>query len=509
MSLPTGKNYDSSFCGNLPIHLINMIQPHGALLVLQGPELNVMQVSNNIDAIAGIEVEAIINKSFLSFIRPEEGERLQQLVAQELQGKLPVNLTFTYNGRSAAHLALVHVKDGYLLAELDGARDESADSTFVGVYQELKLVMTAIEQAADIQAVCELAVQQLKQYSGFDRVMVYQFDEEWNGTVIAEALESGMVPYLGLRFPASDVPKRARDLYQYNPYRLIPNREYSPVKLFPVVNPVTHAFLDLSDCSLRAVAGVHLEYLKNMEVMASMSTRIVKDGVLWGLISCHHRAPRYLSYEQCSVFELLSGVIGTQLSLLESRASVGFQTARQELLSQAKEKLLQQSAPGAGLATAADPIMQLLDLSGLALVRGQEVISFGATPAPALVRDLTAWLQHRLTDGLYHTQALVREWDHPQWPAALASGVVALEVHREELLLGFRPEVVEEVAWGGNPEEAIRFEANGRHYHPRHSFAVWQETVRNTAKTWEPQVLSLARQLRNFLVDQTPKKGYI
>src|SRR5439155_4932601 len=132
-------------------------------------------------------------------------------------------------------------------------------------------------------------------------VMIYQFDNNWNGTVIAEAMEAGMDSYLGLKFPASDIPKQAREMYRKNPYRFIPDVDYQPVRLYPVLNPVSGGFTDLTDSNLRSVAGVHLEYLRNMQVMASMSTRIVKEDQLWGLISCHHRTAKYLSYQMCSL----------------------------------------------------------------------------------------------------------------------------------------------------------------------------------------------------------------
>jgi light-regulated signal transduction histidine kinase (bacteriophytochrome) len=207
------------------------------------------------------------------------------------------------------------------------------------VYQELKFVIAAIEATASIEDAARLAVNELKRISGFDKVMVYQFDADWNGTVIAEAMEPEMEPYFGLKFPASDIPKQAREMYRKNPYRFIPDVAYQPVRLYPVLNPVTGGFTDLTDSNLRSVAGVHLEYLRNMRVAASMSTRIVKDEQLWGLISCHHRTAKPLSYQMCSLFELLSTIISAKVTALEQRKEYLFKSEMHTLYSRLVERI--------------------------------------------------------------------------------------------------------------------------------------------------------------------------
>ncbi|WP_114941825.1 GAF domain-containing protein, partial [Mucilaginibacter endophyticus] len=159
----------------------------------------------------------------------------------------------------------------------------------------------------------QAAVHELRRITGFDGIMMYRFDEDWNGTVIAEEKDAPELEhYLGHTFPGSDVPRQARDLYLKNSYRLIPDRDFTPVRLYPVMNPVTNTFIDLSDCNLRGVAAVHLEYLKNMNVQASMSIRVIDNGKLWGLIACHHVRPHYLSFETGAVCEMLSSVISNR-----------------------------------------------------------------------------------------------------------------------------------------------------------------------------------------------------
>src|ERR1044071_663283 len=284
MQQPT--NYDSEFCGNLPIHLTNLIQPHGVLLVVDRDKLDIIQASENTQGVFSKPVAEVVGSSLQSFIGKEALEELQVKLDDDFNNKIPA--IWEINGHR--YVVLIHRSPKYIIAEIDGtAHSPGPDDAFVKVYQELKYVMTAIEGAETLEKACELTASELKRISGFDKVMIYQFDPDWNGYVIAESGEPDMEKYYQFTFPASDIPKQARQLYLKNPYRLIPDRNYQPVKLYPVVNPITASFIDLSDCNLRSVASVHIEYLKNMGVAASMSTRILCKDQLWGLIACHHR----------------------------------------------------------------------------------------------------------------------------------------------------------------------------------------------------------------------------
>jgi chemotaxis family two-component system sensor kinase Cph1 len=312
------KNFDSDFCGSLPLHHVNMIQPHGYLLVLNKDTLNIIQVSENISDLFQAEAASTINTPIEKYIPSAQLDDLRNKVNTGIKNKIPITLTI--NDKPV--LALVHAHASYLLIEIEAA-NKGADRTFINVFEEVKYVMAAIELATSVKQACEIAIHELKRISGFDGIMMYRFDENWNGTVIAEEKSNGLEEYLGVTFPASDVPKQARQLYLKNPYRLIPNRDYKPVRLYPILNPVTNSFTDLSDCNLRSVAGVHLEYLKNMGITASMSVRVIHNENLWGLISCHHATPNYLSFEIRSIFELLSSVISNKISSILNKEDYG------------------------------------------------------------------------------------------------------------------------------------------------------------------------------------------
>ncbi|MDX5438676.1 MAG: GAF domain-containing protein, partial [Pontibacter sp.] len=291
------KDYDSEFCGSIPLHLVNLIQPHGVLLALEKETLRVAQASDNVEELFQIPLDEFLEQPLQKFL-PEQQyqDLLSKTRSGNTQDKIPYNLTFKVGRGDLSLTALVHPGKEYVLMELE-ENQPVTEASFIELYQHIKYVTTLLKQAVSVQDTAQIAADEMKKLTGFDRVLVYQFDPQWNGIVVAQAKEPDMDDFMDLRFPASDVPKQARDLYFRNPYRLIPTREYRPVRLIPIINPLTQRFTDLSDCNLRSVAGVHLEYLANLNIMASMSLPIIIDNKLWGLISCHNKTARNPSYE--------------------------------------------------------------------------------------------------------------------------------------------------------------------------------------------------------------------
>ena len=409
------------------------------------------------------------------------------------------------------HLATVKLQESFLVLEVEKeSRRTQADDSFINIYQDLKYIMTAIEETYTVEQTCLIAIRELKKISGFVKVMVYQFDDDWNGDVIAEEMEAGMESYLGLKFPASDIPRQARELYRKISYRIIPNVEYEPVRLYPVINPVSNGFTDLSDSNLRSVAAVHLEYLRNMKVAASMSTRVLFNGQLWGLIACHHRTPKYLSFEMCAVFEILSNMISSRISALLSQDAFDYKTDLQQRHAELVDKIYTEEGLLKGLRTHQNDLLQLLKAEGIAIVMNNAVECFGTAPEKLEVEDLVMWLQSHNVHKIYHQPSLPSVYEPAQAYSAGASGVLALPVQVEKgnFILAFRPEAVKTVHWGGNPSEAVNFEPDGKKYHPRASFKLWQQVVEKTSVPWKKEDLEVAERFRNFVVEFALNKMY-
>jgi light-regulated signal transduction histidine kinase (bacteriophytochrome) len=491
-------NYDREFCGRVPLHQTNMIQPHGVLLVVNNKDGRIIQASENAEEVFGINVRELVSQEFSRLIEKQEAETLKTAVRSARIEKIPFYFSVSGNYFFST---LKSAEDYYIIEIEKKKRPVTAPDAFAILYQELKSMMRDMEGMTTLEETCRMAINELKKVSGFDKIMIYRFDQEWNGDVIAEVREESMESYLGLKFPASDIPKQARELYQRTAYRLIPNRDYEPVQLYPVLNPITNAFTDLSDSNLRSVAGVHLEYLANMSVVASMSTRIMVKGKLWGLIACHHRTPKYLSFENCALFELLSMLISTKIAKVEDAQLYTWQNNMQQLYTGLLESVYRENDLVASFQLHQEELSALLHADGLALLFNGRLETTGSIPGQEEIRDLVFWLQTMDQEELYQQTHLSEVYEPAAAYADIASGILALPIQaaKGNYLLAFRREAVQTVNWGGNPAEAVQFTADKKTYHPRASFRIWQEKQEHTSLPWDAGQLQLAGQFKNFL----------
>jgi len=493
------KRNEAEVCGRVPLHQTNQVQPHGAVLVVNTDNFTILQASENSEQFMGVPVDKLLETSLEQHIPANQFSALQVRLKSAAIDKVPLLLTL--NGTDV--LALFQPQQPYFIIELEPLQKSTEQNSFIDIYQEVKYVMAELEGAKSTDETCAIVVRELKRISGFNKIMIYRFDEEWNGEVIAEEKEEGMEAYLGLKFPASDVPRQARELYRKTPYRLIPNVDYQAVKLHPVINPLTHAFTDLTNCNLRSVASVHLEYLRNMNVAASMSTRILKDGQLWGLIACHHRSPKYLSYQECSLFEMLSSVVTNKILAVQYHDAYQSKTELQLKLSRIMEVVYRGNDVLSALIHQQAAISELLGADGLVVKTPKQTAYFGDTPGNQEVEELIYWLQSNNINQLYHQPGLSVAFENAGAYSKKCSGLLALAIQPEKgfYLLVFRAEAVQKISWGGNPNEAVQFDKDRKNYHPRTSFKLWQETVYNKSIPWNEEQLLVAERLRNLMIE--------
>lgn len=389
---PSQTKYDSEFCGSIPLNFINLVQPHGVLLVLNKKDLRIAQLSENTEEFLGLAPADLLDKPLAHFIDEEQLAYMQEkVIGKESAHHLPVHISWrvpeerTFSG-------LLYAKEAYLLLELEPLTFSGTGESFIRIYQEIGQVVAALKGSSSVEKLGAIAAEELKRLSGFDKVMIYQFDKDSNGEVVAERHEPGLPSYLGLHFPASDVPKQARELYLKAPYRLIPNVHAQAVKLYPVINPLTSRLSDIAECSLRAVPLVHIEYLKNMEVGASMSTPIVVGNRLWSLISCHHKVAKAISFELRSSFQIISGIFSAQLSALEKENSFIFASALHKVELKLFEQLYSRNSLEEGLFLEPSYLHDLLKVNGLVLVTKDSYETSGEVPDKFFMHTLIKWL---------------------------------------------------------------------------------------------------------------------
>lgn len=479
-------------CASEPIHIPGAVQPWGCLLVADG---------------GGRIVQASANApSFLQSPGPVLGQPLAAVLGAAvserlLQGGLLVDDGFELPRDEQAWWLTPHRLDGLTLVEVEpsGAPVDA---------RQLQQALRRLAASARQEQLLQLAAETVRGLTGFDRVVVYRFDEDGHGSVEAESRDFALDPYLGLHFPESDIPQQARALYLRNWIRCIPDAGYKPVPLEPALRPDNGQPLDLGEVLLRSVSPVHLKYLANMGVRASMSVSLVVEGRLWGLISCGHRQPRAISPEQRSACEMLGRLVSLQLAAFAATSLQQQLAARRPLL----ETLRQALASGAGDVPArllAHPVdlVALAGANGAALVREGRVQSCGLCPPDEPVLRIAAASAAACVDGVHATRQLATLLpDVADALAGVASGVLALHLPGAGgALLWFRPEVVQTVNWGGDPDKSahtVLDEQGVPRLHPRRSFAVWKQELRGRSLPWEPATLALAADLRRSVIEQ-------
>jgi len=477
---------------------------------LDNKTLNLIQLSENLVEVTNQVPAQMVNKHLSSWFSQQDVDQIAKLIRGDAKDRIPITLSSDIEGKQLRFDGLIHIKKDFTLLEIEAASTDGQKS-FSDVFQEVRQFISAMESAATLEEVCSVAIKQLRKVSGFDGIRMYQFDAAWNGTVIAEEISGELESYLGQTFPASDVPKQARALYLKNPFRLISNRAYKAFRLFPVINPISNAFIDLSDCNLRGVASVHLEYMQNMNVSASMSIRVLRDGKLWGLISCHHIEPKHPNVDMRYIFEWLSVEISNRITAIinqedyqESALRLEKRTSVTDLI-YAKDDIIEGLLEDENL-----NILSLFSAGGVVVKIGNRIESRGDIPDKSEVYNLMLWLEGKGIEKVYFSDQLSGQYEEAKAYEKLGSGILVIPIdgRNGDYIICFRPEVIQQIKWGGDPEQVINFDKDGKNYHPRNSFNLWLQTVYGQSLPWHNNELEIAESLRNFIFEFRTKQLY-
>ena len=503
---------DLSTCDQEPIHVPGSIQPAGVLLALAGDPARIVCASANLRAHFGNRAEDVIGKPLSAAL----GEEIASRLATDLEGveasDTPVYLRTlaspTEDGPFYSYHALLHASpDGTKVLEMEGA-DAQESVLFKDLYPLVTTFVTELQGLRSESELTLLAAEEVRRITGFDRVLVYRFDKDWNGTVVAESRNHELPSYMDHRFPAGDIPQQARELYRLNRLRLIADCNYRPVPILAVNGNGNSRPLDLTFSVLRSVSPVHLEYMRNMGTAASMSVSILRKGQLWGLISCHHHTPRRVPYDVRVACDFLTQVLSVQLEAAEYSAEyaerIRLKTIEGRLLAQmtAHDSFVE------GLAIAGDDLLNFAEASGAAVISRDECRLIGATPRLEQVREICDWFAAQGEGESTHTECLAELFPRAKAYEDVASGVLAVRISKlhRSYLLWFRPEVIRTVKWGGEPHKYASNGDNTR-LHPRKSFETWKETVRGTSLPWRRSQVEAALDLRNVVVGIVLRKA--
>ena len=489
-------------CADEPIRFPGAIQPHGALLTLREPDLQIVQVSANVASLFNHPPETLLGQPLDTLLGADNARTVQQIASQLNFIDAPA-LHVTLNGNEFE--GLLHRHQGVLVLEFEPRYEHFQPKSVNGRASNLGKMLQRLQSAKTLQALYEISVSEIQAMTGYDRVLIYRFEEEGHGQVIAEASAPSMELFNGLFFPASDIPEQARELYRTNWLRIIPNADYEPVPLLPKLHPDTGKPLDLSFSTLRSVSPIHCQYMKNMGVLSSMSISLMKGDKLWGLISCGNREPLYVPNDLRTTCQTIGQVLSLQISAMEA---LDISRQREEKV-EALDTLNQAMSASAdtvfdGLAQCPQVLMDLVLAGGVAIIEGQQLHRYGNCPEPAQIRALHKWLQDtgQPVFASHHLSAV-----YP--PAAdyqpVASGVLAMSLPKpvDNGVLWFRPEVKENIQWSGDPQKPLALEKSdaGLRLRPRTSFEIWKVEMAGISTKWSSGDRFAANDLRRSALE--------
>nr|WP_294544404.1 GAF domain-containing protein [uncultured Rhodopila sp.] len=488
---------DLTNCDHEPIHIPGSIQPHGALLTLDPDSLRIVQAGGDTAGLLGAAATTLLGGRVAMVLSSQQQDRLRDLLEADRPLARAVH-AFVHETKDGGTTDVVtHLSNGLPVLEFDPRRNPNPDDAMALVQSMVRRV----QSQGSLQLACDGLATEVRNATGFDRVMVYRFSPNGSGLVVAEARGPDVDTFLGLHYPASDIPKQARALYLANWIRHIPDARYAPAAITPPLNPLTGRPLDLSHSLLRSVSPIHRQYLANMGVVASFSLSLIVGGKLWGLVACHHAAPRYLPHRLRDACELFIEIVSSHLELKIAEERLQAQLDSAHLYDAIVARMSHEPNLADGLIRYRPNLLDFIPATGVGLWTDGRFSASGVAPAPEQIEGLVAWLNETVNEGVFQTDCLTALYPPARDFADVASGLLALSVSRtpRDYVLWFRPEISKAVTWAGNPAKAAEAGPEGLTLTPRQSFAAWTESVKLHASPWLDIEVDAAHRLRMSL----------
>jgi light-regulated signal transduction histidine kinase (bacteriophytochrome)/CheY-like chemotaxis protein len=490
---------DLSNCDREPIHLIAAVQPFGFLIAVSGVDWLVTRVSGNVlrwlgrepAALLGLPIHNVFSEQAVHTIR---GHLQSAIMADTVARAFGVALI---DGSSSFDVA-VHVSGGSIVIECEPSIDEPG----LNAGAVVRGMVARLQQTTDQRTFYRVAAREMRALTGFDRVMIYRFDPDGSGEVIAEAARAGLESYLGLHYPASDIPQQARLLYRRNWLRIIPDITAVPSPITPALDR-NGVPLDLSMSILRSVSPIHIEYLQNMGVAASMSISILGQDKLWGLFACHHYEPHHVPFGRRTAAELFGQMFSLLVENREREGEAAYEARAQKLHQQLVTVMASEAKQFESIIAHLDDIADLLTCDGIGVWVNDRATLKGLTPNEQQFAELIVHLQHSDISEIYARNEIGSEYPPGRAFAERAAGMLVVPLSRppRDYLIFFRKEVARAVNWAGDPSKPVTVGPLGVRLTPRTSFELWRETVSGQSQHWLPVECRIAEGLRVSLFE--------
>ncbi len=488
---------DLSVCAREPIHIPGSIQPHGALLAVRPGDGMIVQASANTGQVFGLEPEELLGRPLADGIG---ADLAAQVMATAIEGPKPDCRHLSGIARQDAPGWLcAHRKAGRIIVEFEPDRGAP-----IAVALD-PAGLAGLTAEANLFKLCQKAADLVRATTGYDRVMLYRFHPDWTGEVIGEARKPDSVPYRGLRYPASDIPEQARRLYLECQIRVIADVRGAQVPVIPREDPDTGAPLDMGWGQLRTMSPIHVEYLSNMGVGASLTASIEVAGRLWGLIACHHDSRKAAPPPVRDAVRRVADTLGARIEALETEAARVAETEGSKRSLRLIEQIRQQSNIAMALLSGDLGIGHFLRADGSAIIAGDAAATAGSAPDVRRLREIIDAIVRHQGAGVFASAALSADLGLPPAGNGIGAGVLALVLSTDPVvaIACFANELVQEVNWGGDPSKPAVIDPVSHRLSPRKSFELWREVVKGTSRAWRPLDIATMRHLGDHLAAVT------
>ena len=496
--LPMTENVDLTNCDREPIHLISAIQPAGFLIAVSTDWL-ISRVSTNAPAFLGRSIDDLLGASLRDVLAVAAVRTLRNRLSI-MRGEDAVERAFGLQlmDDGGRFDVAVHMSNGDIVMEAEPSEPEDDLNPSAMV----QTMLSRLNRLTDLDALLKEAARQVRALTGHHRVMIYRFHPDGAGEVVAEHLAAGLEPFLGLRYPASDIPRQARALLERNVVRVVADVDATASAIVPQLGP-TGAPLDLSMSTLRAHSPIHIEYLKNMGVGATLTISLLRGGRLWGLIACHHKTARHVSYERRTTAELFAQILSLLIETREREAVSDYEQRTRRVHDGLLATIVETGSTAANLGAMAEQISEIVPCDGMAIRIGDEMVLTGSTPTREEMVALTRFLDRSAASQVLALNHLGQAHPPARDYAERAAGMLAIPVSRtpRDYLVFFRREIAQSITWAGDPAKLVSIGPNGVRLTPRKSFEAWREIVRGQSAAWTEPQLGAADALRVTILE--------
>lgn len=502
----TKFSVDLTNCDKEPIHIPGKIQSHGFLLAVDKNSSTITYLSENTGDFLKEPARSLLNKPLSEinhFIK-------QQDSAFNIEDLLKLGIIRKSFDAISPHPLEINGLPFYLIissSKNDWLLEFEPVTLQFDIQSSIGRSASSMLQGKNISALLKGAAKEVKRLINYDRIMVYKFLEDGHGEVVAEEKEETLESFFGLHYPASDIPKQARELYKLNLTRLIADVNVADS---PIITFKENEALDLTNGGLRAVSPIHIQYLKNMGVHSSFSISLISHGELWGLIACHNYSPKFIDYKAREGAKLIGQILSSALEYRQEEEDAKIIEQFKSTANILSEHLTRDKYLIEAITTHKRTILDATKASGVAVIFENELKTIGNVPLEEDIRELAEWLKTANDESIYYTHRLSEIYSPAKKYKSIASGILSSLINKElgEMIIWFKPEMITDVNWAGNPDKSVVESENDlMSLSPRKSFEIWSEVVNNTSEKWMAEEVASVLRIREIIIADINKKA--